>query len=390
MSAIGGIVTPSTEVAKTDTMLRMSRALLLRGGENREAYVHRGVGMFYHRAPCDRERERQPLTRSKNGQNYSIVVDGEIEGRGEFSGVSVGMGVDSGAELALESYFAFGGDFADSLGGSYALALSDEDRREVILARDGGGRRPLFYVTEGDRMAFASEIKGVLRALEGSAVVDLGRLRAHWLSPCGSFSGESLYRDVFSLPAGWCGVWSGMGLSLYPQGEAPLCQGKTVPRGVVVSPPAICPDEKEMEALLSEILFAFDYPQFDCLMPSVLFVAREAKKRKKRTVYFEDGTLCMSLDYARERVDRLSSLSGITLHSVSPRGNLVSDREFRGMDRLLCEMVKKLDRELLCRLFGAGFERTVEAEKNVAKRIRMRAILWQSVLWAESYPILFL
>lgn len=388
MGVIGGIVTPSGERVDTDCLLRMSRAMIVRGKDMRGAYVNRGVGMFHHRSAWgERGSVPQPVTISRNGGACTVVLDGEVYGRGELGDLSVGVGVNSSAELALECYFAFGRSFADVLGGAYALAIFDEERGEVILARDGDGRKPLFYATDGERMAFSSEIKGLLRFQHGGVRVDIGRLRAYWLSPVGSLGGESLYRDIYVLPAGYCGVYSGMGMSLFPQERGLEGEEKESLRDVI-TPPAFCPDEAELSRLLTELLFAFDYPQFDCLAPSVLLVAEDAKKRKKRTVCFEDGTLCMSIEYARERVDRLCHLSGVELRSVTPKGNLISDREYKKMDRVLGKMIENLDQRLLCRLFGESYRSVLAEEKNIAKRIRMKGILWQSVLWVQSYPIL--
>ena len=67
-------------------------------------------------------------------------------------------------EVVLRAYEQWGPDAVSRLDGMFAFALWDADRRELILARDRTGKKPLFYGVFNNRLTFASEIKALARA----------------------------------------------------------------------------------------------------------------------------------------------------------------------------------------------------------------------------------
>ncbi|MBI1830106.1 MAG: asparagine synthase (glutamine-hydrolyzing), partial [Planctomycetes bacterium] len=65
-------------------------------------------------------------------------------------------------ELVPHLYEDHGEDFLEKLRGQFAIALWDERKQQLLLARDRFGICPLFWTVQGDLLLFASEIKALL------------------------------------------------------------------------------------------------------------------------------------------------------------------------------------------------------------------------------------
>ena len=386
MSAIGGWICYEGRVPETTLLTDMSRAMLPRGKDQRGAYLREGGCLFHNRSLSDGESPdfRQPLTLCRGGWNYTVVLDGRAWGRGEWSGVDGDITSESDASLVLECYLAYGSSFWKHLEGSFALAIWDERRGELILGVDREGSRPLFYSRQGDALLFASEIKGLLRGMPSGAVVDRGYLRRHLLSPIGTVGAGEIYRDIRSLPAGHCAILSRMGLSFFQYGAPDALSAPVERTGEVYPLTAWCPEEAELRRSLTEALFSFDYPQFDCLMPALL---RLMDTRRERRLWIGDEMLYAHIGYARERADRLGQRRGRVIRSVLPGSVALRERELKKMDRQMRELLDGMDLAIPDHLFGTDWREALEREKNTAKRIRMRGMLYQSILWNQHYSL---
>lgn len=104
---------------------------------------------------------RQPMI-SRDGR-WSIVFNGEIFNYLEMSG-DLGTVFRSGTdtEVLLEAVAAWGVERAlRRAAGMFAFALWDRQSRELTLARDRLGEKPLVYFYDGKALAFASEMKAL-------------------------------------------------------------------------------------------------------------------------------------------------------------------------------------------------------------------------------------
>ena len=91
-----------------------------------------------------------------NGEIYNFAdLRRELEGRhGAFT-------TSSDTEVVLAAYDAWGEAFLDRLDGMFSIALYDERRRQLYLARDRAGEKPLFYWRTAKRIVWTSELKAI-------------------------------------------------------------------------------------------------------------------------------------------------------------------------------------------------------------------------------------
>ncbi len=138
MTGIAGIVTPDGAAPDDGRLSAMLDALARRGPDGRGRYVNEDAGLVQaHLAVSGAE---------EGGPYYNSVGGGALVGD-----------MMAAAALAVPEIRARRGrDFAAELSGGYAVAVHDPRERELILARDRFGARPLYYAETPGGFAFAS------------------------------------------------------------------------------------------------------------------------------------------------------------------------------------------------------------------------------------------
>lgn len=154
-----------------DRLEAMVAALAHRGPDDRGLWVDREQRVALGQARLSiidlSPAGHQPMT--DHGGRYTVVYNGEIYNFRELrAGLEAGGAVFRGhsdTEVLLELYAREGAAMLPRLNGIFALAIWDRVARELTLARDALGVKPL-YVAEGrDGLAFASELKALLPVL---------------------------------------------------------------------------------------------------------------------------------------------------------------------------------------------------------------------------------
>ncbi len=145
---------------------RMCDVLAHRGPDGAGIWTAPGVGLGHRRLSIiDITGSPQPM--HSVGGRAVIVFNGEIynfqELRCELEGLGAQFKTGGDTEVILQAWLQWGVDCLTRLHGMFAFALYDRERRELFLARDRLGVKPLFMAPLSDgSLAFASELKGLL------------------------------------------------------------------------------------------------------------------------------------------------------------------------------------------------------------------------------------
>ncbi len=175
MCGIAGIYARPDAEAPEELLLAMAGELRHRGPDGTGLYRDGRFGMTNNRlAIVDLAGGDQPLASEdgrcwvmQNGEVYNHVeLRAELEARGRrFS-------TTSDTEVIAQAYAEWGPACLDRLNGDFAFAVWDRRERELFLARDRFGVRPLFVAELGGDLVFGSELKAILRHPEARRELD--------------------------------------------------------------------------------------------------------------------------------------------------------------------------------------------------------------------------
>jgi asparagine synthase (glutamine-hydrolysing) len=189
MCGIAGIWHPDRRAADTTALRRMTRMLVHRGPDDEGYYEAPGIGLGHRRLSIiDLITGQQPLC-NEDGSIW-VVFNGEIfnyvELRRDLEKRGHTFKTHSDTETLVHLYEEYGLDFVERLNGQFAIALWDQSRRRLVLARDRVGIRPLFHATLPDgTVLFGSEIKAILAHGALRAEVDpaaIGQITTLWVT----------------------------------------------------------------------------------------------------------------------------------------------------------------------------------------------------------------
>ena len=127
------------------------------------------------------ESANQPMI-SANCENV-IVFNGEIynyvELRAELEEVGLLFATNSDTEVILNAYQHWGIDCLARFRGMFAFAIWNPVIKELFMARDRYGEKPLFVDMQEDKLVFASELKAILQVIDRETAIDIDSLRAY-------------------------------------------------------------------------------------------------------------------------------------------------------------------------------------------------------------------
>src|SRR4030042_1549877 len=223
MCGIVGFLTSRAQNIPDYAVLRkMRESLIHRGPDDSGEYIRDldegGPFVFFgHRrlSIIDLGSGHQPL--SNENETVWVVFNGEIshfrELRNILENVVHLFKTRSDTEVIAHAYEEYGENCFRYFKGMFAIAIWDEKRRQLVLARDRLGKKPLYYSFINGIFLFASELKAMMLYPAFPRKVDPVSLTKYLFfefipSP------HTIFRDAKKLPAASYLVWDNKGIEV--------------------------------------------------------------------------------------------------------------------------------------------------------------------------------
>ena len=212
MCGIAGIFAyhESAPPVEEGELIRIREAMIYRGPDGAGVWVSpdRRFGLAHRRLSILDLSDRGTQPMATVDGSYRVTFNGEIynyrELKKELEAKGYRFRSNSDTEVLLYLYAEHGPEMVNRLRGMYAFGIWDENKRELFLARDPFGIKPLYYADNGTTVRFASQVKALLC---GEKIDQESDPAGHvgffvWGSVPEPFT---LYRGISQLPAGaWC------------------------------------------------------------------------------------------------------------------------------------------------------------------------------------------
>lgn len=143
-----------------------TRALEKRGPDAHQTWFDEIAGLGHRRLSVidTSEAANQPMQDATG--RYHLVFNGEIYNykaiRAELGGLGRTFITDSDTEVLLQAYIQWGKSCLEKLNGFFAFAIYDVEEKSIFLARDRFGIKPLYFLSDENKLLFASELKSLL------------------------------------------------------------------------------------------------------------------------------------------------------------------------------------------------------------------------------------
>lgn len=164
MCGIVGWVKSNTSCIAAGLVKDMAECIAYRGPDESGFFFDHGIALGHRRLSIiDLKQGRQPMI-TEDGR-YVIIYNGEVYNfktlRSELEETGELFTTHTDTEVILRAFWHWGPDIFIRLQGMFALAIWDNLKKTLHLARDHLGIKPLYYADLNGELVFASEIKAL-------------------------------------------------------------------------------------------------------------------------------------------------------------------------------------------------------------------------------------
>ncbi|MHB1167309.1 MAG: asparagine synthase (glutamine-hydrolyzing), partial [Carboxydocellales bacterium] len=191
-------------VENTAVLEAMCQSIKHRGPDDQGTFIKDGVSLGHRRLSIiDIGGGHQPMF-NEDGR-VAIVFNGVIYNFEEIKNVLMAKGhhfkTNSDTEVIIHGYEEWQENLLSKLNGMFSFVIYDSRKRELFLARDRVGKKPLYYSLINGGLVFGSELKAVLKHPAIKADLDFGAL-AKYLAYEYVPSPYCIYQNIYKLKPG--------------------------------------------------------------------------------------------------------------------------------------------------------------------------------------------
>lgn len=213
MCGIVGIYSKSLDrITSKNLLLDMTSVLQHRGPDSWGYYASSEMMLGQTRLSIvDVSSGHQPMQIGDYIINYNGEIFNYIELRKELEALGVRFNTQSDTEVLLRTYIQYGVGAFEKLNGQFAMLIWNRKEKELIIARDRFGIRPLYYTMFDGQFYFGSEMKVFDKIPGFQRNYNAKQLFNHALlwNTCGS---NTVYHGINSLPGGSFAIFRNGGL----------------------------------------------------------------------------------------------------------------------------------------------------------------------------------
>jgi asparagine synthase (glutamine-hydrolysing) len=219
---VGFLTSKAADIPEREFLRKMRDVLIHRGPDDLGDYIRtpdeQGPFVFFgHRrlSIIDLGTGHQPL--SNEDETVWVVFNGEIynfrELREKLEGKGHQFRTQSDTEVIAHAYEEYKENCFQYFNGMFAIGIWDEKRKQLVLARDRLGKKPLYYSCINGAFLFASELKAIMlypafpRKVEP---VSLMKYLFFEFIPCP----RTIFKDANKIPAASYLVWNNKGIEV--------------------------------------------------------------------------------------------------------------------------------------------------------------------------------
>ena len=205
MCGIAGIYKASIDSSDSPEILkRMLARIQHRGPDESGIFMGQNVALGNVRLSIiDLATGQQPISDAEgifwivfNGEVFNYIeLKEELEARGHK------FQTTCDTEVVLHLYMEYGAGCLQKMNGQFALAIWNTEKKELFLARDRVGIRPLFYTRQNGAFVFGSELKSLLEHPDVRMRLSpraLAQVYTFWTT----ITPNTIFEDIYELPPG--------------------------------------------------------------------------------------------------------------------------------------------------------------------------------------------